>query len=150
MTVIGQTEMFLNFKTLRNTKVLRAIVCEKAGDEIVVDLDTLIKCSIIPMCFSLPMDPRERVSNVKVAADIPEKIVNIKERQGLLRTDILFAPISEEQFEDQHEKKLYANLRKKLIKMFWDVFKEDLTPEDCLDIQPVKIQMVPHHKSVTP
>ena len=128
MTVIGQTEMLLSFKTLRNTKVLRAIVCEKAGDEIVVDLDTLIKCSIIPMCFSLPMDPRERVSNVKVAADIPEKIVNIKERQGLLRTDTLFARISEEQFEYQHEKQLYANLRKKLIKLFWDVFREDLTP----------------------
>ena len=146
MTVIGQTEMFFNFKTLRNTKVLRAIVCEKAGDEIVVDLDTLIQFSIIPMCFSLPMDPRERVSNVKVAADIPEKIVNIKERQGLLRTDILFAPITEEQFEDQHEKQL----RKKLIKIFGDVFKEYLTPQDCLDIQPVKIQLVPHHKSVTP
>ena len=45
--------------------------------------------------------------------------------------------MSEEHFEDQYEKQLYANLRKKLIKMFDDVFKEDLTPEERLDIEPV-------------
>ena len=53
------------------------------------------------------------------------------------RTYISFAKMSEEHFEDQYEKQLYANLRKKLIKMFDDVFKEDLTPEERLDIEPV-------------
>ena len=61
LAVIGQTEMFIKFKTMRNTKVLRGIVCEEEGDEILVDLDTLIKWSIIPKSFPLPMDPKERV-----------------------------------------------------------------------------------------
>ena len=41
---------------------------------------------------------------MKVAADIPKKMVNIKEGQGLLRADISFAQMSEEHFENQHEK----------------------------------------------
>ena len=42
-----------------------------------------------------------------------------------------------------------TDLRKRLIKMFDDIFKEDLTPADRLDIEPMKIQLVPHHKSIT-
>ena len=56
----------------------------------------------------------------------------------------------EEQFEDQHDNQQYIYLRKKMIKQFSDVFKENLNPEDCLDIEPVKIQLVPDHKSFTP
>ena len=74
-----------------------------------------------------------------MADDITKRMVDIKERVGLWRTDIKFAQVSEEQFEKQHEKKMYTDLRKKLIMMFDDVFKEDLTPEDRLDIPPVKI-----------
>ena len=43
LTVIRQTEMLFNLKAMRNTKVLRAIVCEEAGDEILVNSDTLIQ-----------------------------------------------------------------------------------------------------------
>ena len=34
--------------------------------------------------------------------------------------------------------------------MFDDMFKDDLTPDDRLDIPPVKIPLVSHHESVTP
>ena len=70
--------MFVKFKAMRNTKNLRAILCEEAGDKILVDLDTLIQWSIILKCFPLPMDLRERahtVRNVKFAADIPKKMI---------------------------------------------------------------------------
>ena len=73
--------MFLNFKAMRNTKNLRSIVCEEAGNEILVNLDTLIQWSIILKCFPLPMDLRERahtVRNVKFAADIPKKMIHIQ------------------------------------------------------------------------
>ena len=36
-------------------------------------------------------------------------------------------------------KKIYTHLKNKLLKMFPEVFKEDLTPEDRLNIEPVKI-----------
>ena len=53
---------------MKNTKVLRAIVCEEEGDDILVDMETLIQWSIIPRSFLLPMDPKERVWNMRVAA----------------------------------------------------------------------------------
>ena len=72
LTEVKQTGMFI--------MVLRAIVCEEEGDEILVDLDMLIQWSIIPRSFLLPVDPKERLRNVRVAADIPKKMVDIKER----------------------------------------------------------------------
>ena len=34
---------------------------------------------------------------------------------------------------------VYTHLRNKLIKQFSEVFKEDLTPDDRLNIEPLKI-----------
>ena len=48
---------------------------------------------------------------------------------GSWRTEINFnQALTEEQFERDHEMTTYANLKKKLLKMFDDVFKEDLDP----------------------
>ena len=57
-------------------------------------------------------------------------MVDIKERVGSWCVDMKFTQISEEDFEKDHEKKVYANLRKRLIKMFDEVFKENLTSAD--------------------
>ena len=81
-TVVGQIKMFIKFKIMKNTKVLRAIVCEEESNEILFDLDTFLEWNIIPKCFSLLIDPRERVRNVKVANDIPKKMVDIEECVG--------------------------------------------------------------------
>ena len=96
------------------------------------------------------MNTKDRVRNVKEADDIPKKMVDIKECVVSWHTDIKFAKISEEGFEQVHEKKVFTDLRKRLIKMFDDMFKDDLTPDDRLDIPPVKIPLVPYHESVTP
>ena len=45
---------------------------------------------------------------------------------------------------------MYADLRKRLIRMFDNVFKKNLTPADRLDIPPIKIPIVLHHEDVTP
>ena len=45
---------------------------------------------------------------------------------------------------------MYTDLRNKLIRMYEDVFKEDLTPDDRLDSDPVKIPNIPEHESVSP
>ena len=47
LTVVGQTEFHVKLKSMRHTKVLRAIVCKEWGDELFIDLDTLISWSII-------------------------------------------------------------------------------------------------------
>ena len=44
-----------------------------------------------------------------------------------------------ERFEQDHEIEVYTHLRNKLIKQFDDVFKEDLSPEDRLDVPQVKL-----------
>ena len=69
------------------------------------------------------MNTQDRVRSVK-------EVVDIKERVGSWWTHLKFAQILEEDFEKYHEKKVYANLRKRLIKMFDGVFKENLTPAD--------------------
>ena len=56
--------------------------------------------------------------------------------------------ITEEEFEQDHELKMYAHLRNKLIKQFADVFKEDLGPENRLDVPPVRITLKPGHEDV--
>ena len=79
LTVIGQTEFFVEFKSMRNTNKLKAIMCHEAGVEILDDLGTLIQRTVIPKCFPLPMDSRERahtVKNVKVTThDIPRGLM---------------------------------------------------------------------------
>ena len=54
LSLVGQTEIFVCFRTMKPTKVLRAIVCADKGDEILVDLKMLVDWNIIPKCFPLP------------------------------------------------------------------------------------------------
>ena len=74
--------------------------------------------------------------------------MDIKERVGSWRTYINFNNVTEEQFEDQHEIAVYEHLRQKLLKQFSDVFKEDLDPQDRLNIEPVKIELKEGHESL--
>ena len=64
------------------------------------------------------------------------------------RTNIRFNQITEEKFEEDHEEAVYTHLRNKLLKQFPEVFKEDLTPNDRLNIEPVKITLKPGHENV--
>ena len=56
--------------------------------------------------------------------------------------------VTEQKFEKDHEIELYDHLKKKLIKQFADIFKEDLEPSDRLDVPPMKIPLKPNHKSM--
>ena len=50
LTVIRQIEFFVQFKVMRYTKMLMTIVCEDEGDDMIVDLDSLIQWTIIHKC----------------------------------------------------------------------------------------------------
>ena len=109
---------------------LRALVVADEGDEVLVDLETLVDWGILPRCFPLPIDENDRevcrkVRNVKDQS--PRKLVEVKERAGSWRTDIKFHQITEEEYEKDHEIAVYSKLRDKLLKMYEDVFKEILT-----------------------
>ena len=156
LTVVGQCHMFIRFKEMKNSKEVRAIVVADEGDEVIIGLDTLIQWGIIPECFPLPMHLSDRIGSSREAPSFvrtvkehkPERLTDIKERVGSWRSSIKFNQITEEKFEEDHEKKAYAHLRNKLIKQFDDVFKEDLSPEDRLDVPPVKISLKPGHEDV--
>ena len=78
----------------------------------------------------------------------PEKLVEINERVGSWRRNIRFNQVTEEKFEQDHEVAVYTHLRNKLLKQFPEVFKEDLDPEDRLNIDPVKIKLKPGHEDL--
>ena len=54
LSVVDQTNMFVNFKHMRKTKKLRALVVTDKGDEVLVDLETLVDWGTLPECYSLP------------------------------------------------------------------------------------------------
>ena len=61
---------------------------------------------------------------------------------------IKFNQVSEEKFEEDHEIEVYTHLRNKLIKQFDDILKEDLSPENRLDVPPVKLSLKPGHENM--
>ena len=100
------------------------------GDEVLVDLETLVEWGILPSCFPLPIDEngREVCRKVrKVKDQSPRKLVEVKERAGK------FNQITEEEYEKDHEMAVYSKLRNKLLEMYEDVFKENLTPSDRIN-----------------
>ena len=43
---------------------------------------------------------------------------------------------------------VYSKLRDKLLKMYYDVFKENVSPADRLNVPPVEIPLVPNHEEI--
>ena len=109
--------MYVKFKDMKNTKELRALVVAEEGQEVLVDLETLVDWGIIPDCFPLPMDENEReVSRVRNVQEVtPKKLVEVKERAGAWRTSIKFNQVTEEEYEAEHEMAVYKTLRLSLI-----------------------------------
>ena len=153
LTVIGQADFWVKFKSLREAKRVKALVCEEQGDEILVDLDSLIQWSIVHKDFPLPQCPKEKphkIINIKTTEELPgptNKLVDIRERQGSIRSTLSFRHVEEEDYEDNED---FAKLRKRLLKDFRDVFKEELGQLDRLNVDPVKIELIDGHEEVKP
>ena len=65
VSVVGQTTMYINFKTMKTTKKVRAIVVADEGGKVLIDMETLIQWGIIPECFHLPINISDRVGGTK-------------------------------------------------------------------------------------
>ena len=80
MTIIGQAVFWIKFDIMRNPKRMRVLICEEEGDEILIDVQSLVDWSILPPNFPEPMDPKERV---RLTKSVPTtKLVETKEAVG--------------------------------------------------------------------
>ena len=63
LSVVGQTTMYINFKTMKTTRSLAPLAW--LMKEVLVDLETLIEWGIIPERIPLPIDINDRVGGMK-------------------------------------------------------------------------------------
>ena len=130
---------------------MQVLVARQEAEEIIIDLDTLMDLTIIPLDFPLPQNHNmrtEKCRNVKESYQIKEstldievgpKLVSIQERQGSVRSAMQFNRVNEETIDEDLE---IEKLRKKLLKMYAAVFKRDLGPDDRVDMDLVKVELV--------
>ena len=111
MEIMGQTTFMVKFTNLRKPKKMRVLVCREAGDEILVDLRSLVAWSILPKNFPEPMDPREQ--------EIKSRAKATKYKREIIQRS--------KELEDENE---MESIKESLMKEFSDVFKKQLTPED--------------------
>ena len=80
MTIIGQATFFVKFDILKNPKRMRVLICEEEGDEILINVQSLVDWSILPPNFPEPQDPKEKV---RLAKSVPKsKLAEVKETAG--------------------------------------------------------------------
>ena len=149
MKIVGQTDFWVKFDNLKHPKKIHALVAEEAGDEILIDLDLLVEWSILPKNFPLPMDEEERETKVKKVTikDKKVKLVEINQKKGSNRSQMKFSSQEEEDFDSN---KQMQDLRERLLKEYAEVFKTELTKEDRIKMDPVKIETVQNRASFKP
>ena len=69
----------------------------------------------------------------------------LQERIGSLRSHLSFKQENEEEWKEENE---CEEIRKAWLKDYPHVFKEDLTREDRIEMDPVKVQLVEDHESI--
>ena len=69
----------------------------------------------------------------------------LQERIGSLRSQLSFKQENEEEWKEENE---CEKIRKAWLKDFPNVFKEDLTIEDRIEMDPVKVQLVEDHENI--
>ena len=149
MKIMGQTEFWVKFDNLKHPKKIHALVAEEAGDEILIDLDLLVEWSILPNNFPMPMDEAERETKVQKVTikETKVKMVETKETRGSKRTLIKFSSQEEEDFDSN---KQMQTLREQLLKEYSEVFKTQLTKEDRIKMDPVKVETVQNRAAFKP
>jgi hypothetical protein len=86
LTNIGQAVLWIKFEIIQNPKKIRVLICEEEGDEVLIDIQSMVDWSILPPNFPMPMDPKERV---RLTKSVPaSKLVETKEKVGSQRSSI--------------------------------------------------------------
>jgi lambda repressor-like predicted transcriptional regulator len=94
LTIIGQATFYVKFDIIQNPKKMRVLVCKEEGDEILIDVQSLVEWSILPPNFPEPQDPKEKV---RLTKSVPKtKLAEVEESKGSERTSIKFPRSQEE------------------------------------------------------
>lgn len=154
LTVLGQCSFFVNFQILREAKEVKALVIEEQGNEVLIDLDSLINWSIVAPNFPFPQQDSEKSNKVRQVKpadlDLPgktTKLVDIHEKNGSLRTSLAFRSIGVEEYEKLED---FSKLRKALLREFSDVFTDTLGKDDRINAPPVKVDLIKGHEEIKP
>ena len=124
LTIVGQTTAFVKLELVIYPVKPDFLVCSDDGDEGLLSLDTLKELSIVSKDFPLPMDRgmresrmnrvKEREKEESESESIErQKLVEIKERIGSLRTKLSFQDLKE---EDLEESRKCEELRKRWLR----------------------------------
>merc|ERR1712236_26806 len=128
------TTTFVRLDKVNKPVKLSFLVCEDDGDEALLSLDALVDLSIVPPDFPCPMDPSIRDHKIR-------KLQRIEN----LRTQLSFPQETRE--EDKEEEKC-EELRQAWLEDYQEVFKEDLTIDDRIEMEPVRVGLVENHEDI--
>ena len=144
LDIIGQCEMNVKIEGMKKVKRIHFLVANQSDDEILIDLATLVEWSILPKCFPMPMDEKERetkskkrVKKVTVVESQEDKLTEVKEKRGSERSKLTFTDQEEGNFDNNQK---MSQLKQSLLKEFKDIFKTELSVHDRIDIAPVNIE----------
>ena len=95
-------------------------------------------------------EPRvRRIKETEEEAEVEKaeklKHFDLKERVGSMRSKLEMNQMGEEDWEEERK---CEELKKQWLRDFSDIFKEDLTKEDRIDIEPIKIDLVENHTEI--
>ena len=133
---------------------LSFIVCLEDGNEALLSLDTLKELSIVSQNFPCPMDSTIRDHKaMRVVAEEQEdesdeqneeekKKFSLQERVDNLRQQLRSEKTNEKEWEEERK---CEEMKKKWLEDYADIFKEDLSKEDRIDMEPVKATLIEGH-----
>merc|ERR1711888_442183 len=150
LEVIGQTQCFVKLEKVRNSVKLSFIVVMDDSDESLLSLDTLKNLSIVPKDFPNPMNPAMRDNRVRrvIEEEEEENLMTkftLQERVDHLTEQLRPDRVNERDLED--EAKCEA-MKQSWLTDFSDVFEEDLSQEDRINMDPVNAILIPNHEDI--
>ena len=89
-------------------------------------------------CKKVQENPYQ-IKRVTLDTEVGLKLVSIQERQGSVRSALQFHRVNEETIDEVQD---VEKLRKKHLRKYAVVFKRDLGPEDRVNLDPVKVELI--------
>ena len=89
-------------------------------------------------CRKVQENPYQ-IKRVTLDTEVGLKLVSIQERQGSVRRELQFHRVNEETIDEDQD---VEKLGKKLLRKYAVVFKRDLGPEDRVNLDPVKVELI--------
>ena len=167
LEIVGQTSCFVKLEKVKTPVKLSFLVCLDDGSEALLSLDTLKDLSIVSKDFPCPMD--DRIKDHKTRRIITDEEENewpeqkqkengnkkqskreiqkytLQERVDSLRSQLNSKQVNKKEWEEERK---CEEIKKAWLRDYPEVFKEDLSKEDRIDMDPVVVDLIPDHEQV--